>query len=617
MNKADIFKAKFDILQELSNAIVITDDISAIANLLLDLALNYAHAEKGSLMLLTERDELRILAAKGLDPQLIRSYKVKLGEGIAGMVAKNPAPVLVEDIEKDINFKRFRRDHYKTKSFISCPIISKNKLLGILNINDKRDGTPFSVDELELLKVLANNAAVALENALLLAQLKSKAEELEDFNKKLVETDILKTEFLTRISHELRTPLNSVKGAIYFLQQTENIAKEEHQEFQGIIATETDKLISIVENLLSFLRIEDEARIIKKTALNLRDIFRELLDTKSLKAILSRRGINLTLDTQDNVLDIIGDKIKVIQLFTNLLDGLSFHLERGDSIQVVATETGCVNVNILLPRALPENVIPILHDRRYVFQAEHPEDRLKLYLAKNIAETHRWNLLAQNASNGCRIILRIPKRAKETIDTYVDRSMDSFVEFISELLDLDICSIMLGDELTSELTVKSAIGLDDDIVKRTKIKLGDKIAGWVALEGKPLFIEDIENDPRFAKKSISQYTTKSLMSLPLKIGDRVIGVLNLNNKKTSQPFTKRDYTLASILSEKISQFIELLSSDNYREDDLKKFIASLDNLFTSENADRTKRDLLPELIGKILKNSQPLKNIKTVRASSE
>jgi GAF domain-containing protein len=611
MNKADIFKAKFDILQELSSAIVISDDITSIANLLLDLALNYAYAEKGSFMLLTERDELRILAAKGLDPQLIRSYKVKIGEGIAGMVAKNPTPVLVEDIEKDSNFSRFRRDHYKTKSFISCPIISKNKLLGILNINDKKDGTPFSVDEFELLKVLANHAAIALENAFLLAQLKSKAEELEDINKKLVETDILKTEFLTRISHELRTPLNSVKGAIYFLQQTRNIAKEENQEFQGIIATETDKLISIVENLLSFLRLEDEARIIKKTALNVRDIFRELLDAKSLKAILSRRGINLTLDTQDNVLDIIGDKIKVIQLFTNLLDGLSYHLERGDSIQVVATETGCVNVNILLSRALPEDVIPILHDRRYIFQVEHPEDRLKLYLAKNIAETHRWNLFAQNSANSCRITLRIPKRAKETIDTYVDRSMDSFVEFISELLDLDICSIMLGDE-TSELTVKSAIGLDDDIVKRTKIKFGDKIAGWVALEGKPLFIEDIENDPRFARKSISQYTTKSLMSLPLKIGDRVVGVLNLNNKKTSEPFTKRDYSLASMLSEKISQFIELLSSDNYQEEDLKKFIASLDGLFTAENVDRTKKDLLPALIDKIIRNSQPLKTVKTI-----
>ncbi len=617
MNKADIFKAKFDILQEFSNAIVITDDITVIANLLLDLALNYAHAERGSLMLLTNREELQILAAKGLDPQLIRSYKVKIGEGIAGIVAKNRNPVLVEDIEKDGDFKKFRRDHYRTASFISCPIISKNKLLGILNINDKKDGTSFSVDEFELLKTLANHAAIALENAILLVQLKSKAEELEDVNKKLVETDILKTEFLTRISHELRTPLNSVKGAIYFLQQTENIAKEERQEFQGIVSTETDKLISIVENLLSFLRLEDETRIIKKTALNIRDIFRELLDSKSLKAILSRRGIHLTLDTQDNVLDIIGDKIKVIQLFTSLIDGLSYHLERGDSMQVVATETGCVNVNIILSRALPENVIPILHDRRYIFQVDHPEDRLKLYLAKNIAETHQWNLFAQNSANSCRITLRIPKRAKETIDTYVDRSMDSFVEFISELLDLDICSIMLGDEITSELTVKSAIGLDDDIVKRTKIKFGDKIAGWVALEGKPLFIEDIENDPRFAKKSISQYTTKSLMSLPLKIGERVIGVLNLNNKKTSEPFTKRDYSLASIMSEKISQFIELLSSDNYREDDLKEFIESLDSLFTGENADQTKKDLLPVLIDKILKNSQPLKTIKTIRTLSE
>ena len=617
MKKTEIFKEKFDILQELSSAIAITDNITAIANLLLDLAINYAHAEKGSLMLLTEREELYILTARGLDPQLIRSYKVKIGEGIAGTVAKNRYPVLVEDIEKESGFKNLRRDHYKTKSFISCPIISKNKLLGVLNINDKKDGTPFSLDEFELLKTLANQAAIALENAFLMAQLKSKAEALEDINKKLVETDILKTEFLTRISHELRTPLNSVKGAIYFLQQNGNIAKNEQEEFQGIISAETDKLISIVENLLSFLKLEDEARIIKKTALNIGDIFRELLDSKSLRTILSRKGITLTIDTQDNILDIIGDKIKVVQLFTNLIDGLSHYLERGDSIKIVATENGCVSVNIILSRALPENVIPVLHDTRYIFQIEHPDDRLKLYLAKNISETHRWQLLAQNSANGCRIILRIPKRAKETIDTYVDRSMDSFVEFISELLDLDICSIMLSDELTSELTVKSAVGLDDDIIKRTRIKFGDKIAGWVALEGKPLFIEDIENDPRFAKKSISQYTTKSLMSLPLKIGDRVVGVLNLNNKKTSEPFSKRDYSLASVLSEKISQFIELLSSDNYREEDLKKFIASLDSLFNIEKTDQAKKDLLPELTDKILKNSQPLKNIKTIRALSE
>lgn len=610
MGKSSIFKQKFDVLQELSNAIVITHNITAIANLLLDLALNYAHAEKGSLMLLTEREELQILAAKGLDPQLARSYRVKIGEGIAGMVAKNRYPVLVEDIDSDSDFKKYRRDHYKTKSFICCPIISKNKLLGILNINDKRDGTAFSADDFELLKILANQAAIALENAFLLAQLKSKAEELEDINKKLVETDILKTEFLTRISHELRTPLNSVKGAIYFLQQAENVPKNEQQEFQGIISTEVDKLVSIVENLLNFLRVEDETRIIKKAVLNLGDIFREILDSKSLMAVLSRKGVNLSIDTRDNRVNVVGDKIKVVQLFANLIDGLSHYLDRGDTIGIVAREDAYVNIDIDISRKLPETVIPILHDSRYVFHIEHPEDRLKLYLATNIAETHRWKLMARNSENSCRITLTIPKSVKEAIDTYVDRSMDSFVEFISELLDLDICSIMLSDELTSELTVKSAVGLDDDIIRRTKIKFGDKIAGWVALEGKPLFIEDIENDPRFSKKSISQYTTKSLMSLPLKIGDRVVGVLNLNNKKTSEPFTKSDYCLASELSEKISHFIELLHSENYREDELRQFIASLDSLLNAGKTNEEKKDLLPELTRKIFKNLQPLKNIK-------
>jgi GAF domain-containing protein len=147
-------------------------------------------------MLVTDREELSIFASRGLDPQFDRSYKVKIGEGIAGVVARDRRPVLVEDIENAVGFQDLKRDRYKTKSFISCPIISNNKLLGVLNINDKKDGTPFNDDEFELLKTLANHAAIALQNAFLMDQLKSKAGELEDINKS-VEMDILKTEFLT------------------------------------------------------------------------------------------------------------------------------------------------------------------------------------------------------------------------------------------------------------------------------------------------------------------------------------------------------------------------------------------------------------------------------------
>ncbi len=617
MQHFELLKLKLSIIQELSSAIAISDDINAIANLILDRAIGYAHAEKGSLMLLTERNEFEIFAAKGLDPQFVRRYRTGFGEGIAGTVAKTRTAVLVENIEREEGLKDLRRDHYRTTSFISCPIVSKNKLLGILNINDKKDNSTFNSDEFELVKTLANHAAIALENALLLTRLKSKADELEDINKKLIETDILKTEFLTRISHELRTPLNSVKGAIYVLQQTDpHLESNDRKEFQGIISSEIDNLVYIVENLLGFLKHEDESRIFKKTIINMKDFFRDLQESKSLQTALARIGVRLFIETPDSLLEFAGDRIKALQLFTNLIDGLAHYLERGDSMRIRATEDEQLQVSITVSRALPESIIPILYDTRYIFQFEHPEDQLKLYLAKNIAETHRWTLSAKNTDTSSHIMLSIEKNSKEAFDTYVNRGMDSFVEFISELLDLDICSVMLSDDLTSELTVKSAVGLDDDIVKRTKIKLGDKIAGWVALEGKPLFIENIENDPRFSQKSISQYTTKSLMSIPLKRDGRVIGVLNLNNKKSSEPFTSKDYDIASLISEKISHFIELLHSDTVQEAEIQQFLASLNTMFSSETSRQVKQTLLPELTDKILKNLKPLNKLKYSRALS-
>ncbi len=175
-------------------------------------------------------------------------------------------------------------------------------------------------------------------------------------------------------------------------------------------------------------------------------------------------------------------------------------------------------------------------------------------------------------------LLLFPRALKEKMETVVNMTMDMFVEFISELLDLNICSIMLCNDLTSELTIKGARGLSDEIVKRTRINFGDQISGWVAVEGKPLLIEDIEKDPNFKKRSTSQYNTKSLLSLPLKIQDKVIGVLNLNNKKTATTFNRKDLYIASVFGERISHFLEKLYSGGYKEDDMNQILTSFDDL---------------------------------------
>lgn len=595
-----LFEKKFSILQEISSTIVSTDNIDTIANLMLDLAISYTNAEKGSLMLLNERQELCIFASRGIPAKLVKTYSTKLGEGIAGIVAKNRHPVLVEDVDRDDRFSGLKRDHYSTRSFISCPIISKSRLLGVLNINDKADNTTFTEDEFTLIRIVSNQAAIMLENAFLMNQLRSKAVELEEINKKLIETDVAKTEFLTRVSHEFRTPLSSIKGAAFYLQQSDKLGKEEQKEFFEIISNESNKLIHIVENLLDFLRLENESGFAKKSILGLPEIINEVANTKSLRTALTRKNLGFRVDIRGSVSDIVGDRIKILQLFINLIEGLIHYLENGDSITVSVDETESVNVSLSLSRDLPEHELQYMFDSRRMMDLEQPDERLKLYLAMKVAEAHRWRLGAANADGGCVITLNIPKGSRQKVDTVIDASMEMFTEFISELLDVNICSIMLSDDITRELTIKSAIGLSDDVVKRTRIRLGDKVAGWVALEGKPLLIEDIEKDERFGKKSISCYNTRSLLSVPLKVGNNVIGVLNLNNKKSAGAFTTNDLDVASVMGERISRYIEKLRHEGYHEGDFKHFLTSFDSLLSAQKKYHKKGGRMPQLMSGLM-----------------
>jgi GAF domain-containing protein len=606
MNQSSLYKKLYFALQEISAAVVFSDKIEFIANSHLDVALDFTTAEVGSVMLLNDSEDLHILASRGLPQEYVKDYRGKFGEGIAGGVAKSRMPVLIRDIGQHDDYGKLNRSHYKTRSFMSCPLILKHKLIGVINVASKKDGTPFTEDAFDLLQIIASHASVALERASLTEQIKAAAAELEMANKRLIETDLLKTEFLNRLSHELRTPLNSLKGAIYYLRGQDAVSREDRTEFESIIAAEADKMSSLVENLLQFLRVEDESRTIAKTVVHLHTVLDELSSAASLRRSLKTSGISLTVRTDGPSSPIAADKMKTMHFFTNLIEGLAHHLKRDDSILITLREDDFVNVDIRLSRRVPRAVLGHLQSANSIFHSVPSEDRLKLYLARSIADIHRWRLSVENSDNSCMITLAIPKSMRETAEAQLKQGMDAFVDFIAETMDLDICSIMMTDDLTGELTVKSAHGLDEGVVKRTRIKLGDKIAGWVALEGKPLFIENIENDERFSKTSIPQYTTKSLISLPLSIGDRVVGVLNLNNKAAAKPFSQHDYAIASQIGQKISKFIELLRAGDAGEEDFQRFVASLEELLGADPAYQVKKkELLVEFADNLRKNFKP------------
>jgi transcriptional regulator with GAF, ATPase, and Fis domain len=261
--------------------------------------------------------------------------------------------------------------------------------------------------------------------------------------------------------------------------------------------------------------------------------------------------------------------------------GLSHYLSPDDAIDLSLSSTNdLLSFNISLSRPLPRSILQQLNNDTSLYPSRSSDDRVRIYLARNTAIAHRWSIVAKNENSDSRIIMTCPLNRKEILNAYLNKSIDLFVDYISESMDIDICSVMLSDELTGELRVASARGLDEKVVKTTSIKQGDKIAGWVALEGKPLFISDIETDSRFAKKSIPQYNSKALMSLPLKIDDRIIGVLNLNNKKSSQPFNQQDYERALALMDSFSGHLRSAYAKQLSEAEIFQLIESLDSKIT-------------------------------------
>jgi HD-GYP domain-containing protein (c-di-GMP phosphodiesterase class II) len=136
-----------------------------LALLVVDSACKLLRSDSGSLMLLNrETNELVIAASRGLSPEIIATTRVSLGEGVAGRVAQSGKPIYVENIETDIRFLRPNSVRYPSKSFISVPLKIKNRMLGVLNISSSEPNRTFEERDVRLLTILADQAAITLEN---------------------------------------------------------------------------------------------------------------------------------------------------------------------------------------------------------------------------------------------------------------------------------------------------------------------------------------------------------------------------------------------------------------------------------------------------------------------
>lgn len=120
------------------------------------------------------------------------------------------------------------------------------------------------------------------------------------------------------------------------------------------------------------------------------------------------------------------------------------------------------------------------------------------------------------------------------------------MEIAKKVIKAEAATLMLLDEKTGYLSWDIALGKKEGEIKKIRqLKLGEGIAGWVAQKGEPIIIRDCQHDPRWLKDvdRTTGFKTRSILCVPLKFKDKVIGILEAINKISAPTFTRGDSEL--------------------------------------------------------------------------
>jgi PAS domain S-box-containing protein len=172
---------QLEMLNDIGKTIISSLDMDTTLSLILEKTGEVLNAEAGSLLLM-EKDHLRFRIAFGPSAELVKTFTLEKGQGIAGWVAQTGESVLVSDVKSDWRHSTNvdQATAYETRSLLCVPLKGpENRIVGVLNMLNPRDESTFTKHDQELLESIANFAVIAIENANLFDQVTRITENLE------------------------------------------------------------------------------------------------------------------------------------------------------------------------------------------------------------------------------------------------------------------------------------------------------------------------------------------------------------------------------------------------------------------------------------------------------
>ncbi|MBI3458520.1 MAG: GAF domain-containing protein [Candidatus Rokubacteria bacterium] len=276
------------------------------------------------------------------------------------------------------------------------PLKIENNLIGILLLGEKLSGEIFDNQELEVLSLLANQAAISLGNAALY-------DELGGTNARLLEANQLKSQFLASMSHELRTPLNSIIGfSKVLLNRLDGDLTERQEAYLRSVHSSGSHLLRLINGILDFTRIEAGKLDVHPEDVDLHDLVTECIDT----SVPLARGKPLKIE-KDAPLDlplIRADRTKVKQVLLNLLSNAVKFTTSGRVVVRVQPELDAMHVSVAdTGIGIREHDLPRLFEPFH--RLNNPLSRqtggtgLGLAISKKFIEMHGGRMWAESREN--------------------------------------------------------------------------------------------------------------------------------------------------------------------------------------------------------------------------
>ncbi len=326
---------------------------------------------------------------------------------------------------------------------ISYPLKSNDKIVGVIRFIASLQDTNKAIFKISMLLILvgimvifiSGLVSVVLSNTIVrpLKSVTSAAEKMAsgDFNAKSIKTyddeigklsdtlnymaeeiikkDELKNEFISSISHELRTPLTSIKGWAVTLNSDNLDDKELIRSGLDIIEKESDRLTSMVEELLDFSKFVSGKISLSKTDVDIEKVMVYIANQLSPRAKVE--NITFTLKCEDDLPHIFGDENRIKQVLINLLDNaFKFTSENGKIAFSAMEKDGfiiiCVEDN---GSGIPSEDLPYVKDKFYKGKSSKSKNGLGLSISDEIVKLHNGKIeIESEVGVGTKVCVWLP-----------------------------------------------------------------------------------------------------------------------------------------------------------------------------------------------------------------